>query len=119
MMGPSCLVVHRTKRRGSAEGFVAHGDARCALLPPFPITLLRVRLQFGRSVVPQRSFYVGISRCSAHAAEHCMRSKDEMWMCCWPLKPHATLGVSTSRRPPRVAARMRQSLEALEVAAAG
>jgi hypothetical protein len=51
--------------------------------------------------------YVGLSRCSAHAAEHCMRTKDGLWMRCWP---HATFGVSTSPRHYRVAARVWREL---------
>ena len=84
------------------------------LVTSFPIfSLLRVRLQFGISVVPRRSLYVGISRCSAHAAPPCMRTKDEMWMRCWPLKRH---GVSTSPHHPHVAARV-WGWEALEAPA--
>jgi len=120
---PSCLpwafTVHRTKRGGRRKGFNGHGGPLGAWLPGYLFSifsLLRVRLQFGISVVPRRSLYVGISRCSAHAAPPCMRTKDEMWMCCWPLKPYATLGVSTSPHHPHVAARV-WGWEALEAPA--
>jgi hypothetical protein len=126
MMEPAALVsalgVHGTpdEKRGETQGVQwsrRPAWCLCYLVTSFPIfSLLRVRLQFGISVVPRRSLYVGISRCSVHAAPPCMRTKDEMWMCCWPLKPYATLGVSTSPHHPHVAARV-WGWEALEAPA--
>jgi len=95
---PSCLVVHRTKRRGGpgvlpgpqVTRFVL-GYLRSNISPTCQTTIRNKRC----SLAPLECAYITLLR-ACSSALHRMRTNDEMWMWCWPLKPHATFGVSTT-----------------------
>lgn len=77
LWGPPGLVAHRTKRR--ARGSWAMGNALGVWLPVFNISPT-CQTAIWKTVVPQPSRKVGISRCSAHAAA---LHKDERLNCGW------------------------------------
>jgi hypothetical protein len=82
LWGPPGLVAHRTKRR--ARGSRAMGNALDVWLPVFNISPT-CQTAIWKTVVPQASRKVGISRCSAHAAALHKDERLNLWMGCRPL----------------------------------